>query len=44
MLERFKKFIDKKSKKNNLENTKNKAEVNIPIVDKKIEQKLKQVQ
>ena len=36
MLERFKKFIDKKSKKNNLENTKNKAEVNIPIVDKKI--------
>ena len=36
MLKRFKKFIDKKSKKNNLENTKNKAEVNIPIVDKKI--------
>ena len=36
MLERFKKFIDKKSKKNNLENTKNKAEVNISIVDKKI--------
>ena len=35
MLERFKKFIDKKSKKNNLENTKNKAETNIPIVDKK---------
>ena len=30
MLERFKKFIDKKSKNNNLENTKNKIKINIP--------------